>query len=175
MRVRIILAGVASAVFLAAGALWAAQDTAKQTVDGAKVVLVEVVNPYYPPLARQTRISGVVKLSVKVRRDGTVDSVEMISGHQLLGHAAVESAQKSRFECVRCTESVTQFTLTYNFEMPLDAKDVHPASHTADTVTISVAPIMIDHGGFMPDTKVRSIKCLYLWKCSESRTIHSIP
>jgi TonB family protein len=150
-----------------------AQDSSKSE-DAPSVALIEVVDARYPPLARQTRISGVVKLSVKVRPDGTVDSVDTISGHPLLEQAALDSAKKSRFECIRCTEPATAFILTYSFELPIHDEDVHPASHTADKVTITAPPVVIDGGGPITYTKVRSIKCLYLWKCTNPRIISSM-
>src|SRR5207245_1565295 len=38
----------------------------------------------YPPLARQTRISGTVVAKVSVAKDGRVDQIEIVSGHPLL-------------------------------------------------------------------------------------------
>src|SRR5260370_25308386 len=38
----------------------------------------------YPPLARQTRISGIVVLQVSVAASGPVDHVEILKGHPLL-------------------------------------------------------------------------------------------
>ncbi len=45
----------------------------------------------YPPLARQTRISGIVVLQVSVAASGTVEHVEILKGHPLLRQAAADS------------------------------------------------------------------------------------
>jgi TonB family protein len=98
------------------------------------VVLNKLFPPAYPPLARQARITGDVKMQVTIRQDGSVASAEVISGHPMLKQAALDSVQKSTFECQRwssgvfvegCRDAVTSFTLTYTFGMrdDLDAFD----------------------------------------------------
>jgi len=49
---------------------------------------------HYPPLARQVRIAGTVKLFVVLDQVGRVFEVDVESGHPLLIPAAVESIQK---------------------------------------------------------------------------------
>src|SRR5258708_34630835 len=51
----------------------------------------------YPPLARQTRISGIVVLQVSVAASGAVDHVEILKGHPLLQQAAVDSVRQWKF------------------------------------------------------------------------------
>src|SRR5258708_39176345 len=46
--------------------------------------LINKVTPAYPPLARQTRISGTVRLHAIISKSGTVPPLEVISGHPLL-------------------------------------------------------------------------------------------
>jgi TonB family protein len=55
--------------------------------------LVSQTPPVYPPLARQARISGVVRLSVLIGVDGTVRNIQIVSGHPLLVPAAVEAVR----------------------------------------------------------------------------------
>ncbi len=52
------------------------------------------VAPVYPPLARQARISGVVKLEALIGKDGRVKKVSVLSGPPPLRQAAVESVQR---------------------------------------------------------------------------------
>src|SRR5437588_5379887 len=42
--------------------------------------LVNKVQPVYPPLARQTRISGTVRLHALISKSGAVESLEVLSG-----------------------------------------------------------------------------------------------
>jgi TonB family protein len=87
------------------------------------VVLNNVYPPVYPPLARQARIMGEVKILVGVRQDGSVASAEVVGGHPMLTRAALESAQKSTFMCRECKGAVTSFTVTYTFGTRTDSDD----------------------------------------------------
>lgn len=51
----------------------------------------------YPPLARQTRISGTVIAKVSVANDGKVDRVEIVSGHPLLQQVVIDSLKQWTF------------------------------------------------------------------------------
>jgi len=109
----------------------------------AGVSLIKPHAPAYPPLARTARVTGDVKLQVGLRRDGTVSVVKVVSGHPLLNQAALESAQKSIFECRDCSKGTTLFDLTYTFVLRVD----------------------ID----CSFRRLCSAKCVYLWKCGEWR------
>src|SRR5690349_16653386 len=56
--------------------------------------LVKQQRPVYPPLAKQARIQGVVKLSAIIAKDGTIQQLEVISGHPLLVPAALEAVKQ---------------------------------------------------------------------------------
>jgi TonB family protein len=55
------------------------------------VNLISRVEPVYPPLARQARISGTVRFKVTVGVDGRIKNVQLVSGHPLLVQAAKEA------------------------------------------------------------------------------------
>ncbi len=55
------------------------------------------VTPAYPPLARQARISGAVLLKAVIAADGTVEQLEVVSGHPLLIQAALTAVQQWRY------------------------------------------------------------------------------
>ena len=59
--------------------------------------LINKVNPSYPPLARQTRISGTVRLHAIISKNGTVQQLEVISGHPLLVQAALDAVRQWRY------------------------------------------------------------------------------
>ena len=63
-----------------------------QGVQMAKIV--RQVLPIYPPLAKQTHTSGVVHLIGVIAKDGTIQNLQIISGHPLLARAAVEAVQQ---------------------------------------------------------------------------------
>ncbi|HOK46008.1 MAG TPA: TonB family protein, partial [Bryobacteraceae bacterium] len=60
-------------------------------------VLLERVQPVYPPLARQARIAGVVRVEALVGADGRVLRATAVSGPPLLRQSAVEAVQRWRY------------------------------------------------------------------------------
>ena len=59
--------------------------------------LINKVTPNYPPLARQTRISGTVRLHAIIGKDGSVQSLTLESGHPLLVQAALDAVRQWRY------------------------------------------------------------------------------
>jgi len=60
--------------------------------------LVNRVQPLYPPLARQTRISGTVKLHAIIGKDGSVQQLQVVSGHPLLVQSALDAVKQWRYQ-----------------------------------------------------------------------------
>jgi protein TonB len=56
--------------------------------------LVKRVMPVYPPLARQARVSGTVRLEGVISRDGRIVNLQVHGGHPLLIAAAVEAVRQ---------------------------------------------------------------------------------
>ncbi len=61
-------------------------------VQAAKIL--RQARPIYPPLARQARVSGVVRLEAVISRGGTVESLQVLSGHPLLVPAALDAVRQ---------------------------------------------------------------------------------
>jgi protein TonB len=61
-------------------------------VQAAKIVYQ--VTPIYPPLARQARISGIVRLEAVISRSGTIQSLQVVSGHPLLTQSALAAIRQ---------------------------------------------------------------------------------
>ena len=53
--------------------------------------------PFYPPIARQARIEGTVKVHATVNQDGDTTEIEALSGHALLRSATVEYVKGWKF------------------------------------------------------------------------------
>ncbi len=60
--------------------------------------IINRIQPVYPPLARQTRISGTVRLHAIIGKDGTIQSLEVMSGHPLLQQAALDAVRQWRYQ-----------------------------------------------------------------------------
>jgi protein TonB len=62
--------------------------------DAQAANLVSKVDPVYPPLAAQARITGIVRFNVIINKDGTVQNLQLISGHPLLVVPARDAVSK---------------------------------------------------------------------------------
>jgi|HubBroStandDraft_2_1064218.scaffolds.fasta_scaffold01012_9 TonB family protein len=81
-------------LFLSAGVRESPAQSATSVED---VAITKLFQPVYPPLAKQTQITGDVELTLQVTTDGSVESAIVVSGHPLLKQAAVDSALHSQF------------------------------------------------------------------------------
>jgi TonB family protein len=74
--------------------------TKRLTIGGnvQQAKLISQPKPVYPPLAKQARISGIVKFAVIIAPDGTMRDIAVISGHPLLIPAALEAVKLWRYE-----------------------------------------------------------------------------
>ena len=162
-----------AALICATGTLFA-QNLANPDAGKSQATLTELFPPAYPPLARQTRITGDVQLELKIRPDGSVDSLEAVSGHPLLTQAALDSAKQSHFRCTNCRESLTSFRLVYTFQFvdtehccSTNLDSLAKPSQLENHITVFTRPMCLcDPAGTITKIRVRSIKCLYLWHCS---------
>ena len=64
------------------------------TSDLQMAMLLRKVIPAYPPIAKANRISGVVRLIGTIGKDGTIKNLQLVSGHPLLAHAALEAVRQ---------------------------------------------------------------------------------
>ena len=132
--------------------------------------------PIYPALARQARITGDVRIRLLLRKDGSVESAEIVDGHPMLKQAAMESAQKSTFECGGCNETRIPYSLVYSFEIRdgchfgphcerLDSDEL-VITQSPGRVVVS-APSLCTCDPAAALIKIRSARCLYLWRCGQ--------
>ena len=68
---------------------------------GGQVQAARVISqarPTYPPLAKQARIQGVVRLQAIIAKDGTVQELQVLSGHPLLVQSAQDAVRQWRYQ-----------------------------------------------------------------------------
>src|ERR1022692_457162 len=79
--------------------------------------LIRQPKPIYPPLAKQARISGVVKLNAIIGKDGTIQNLTVASGHPLLVPAAMEAVKQWVYQPTllngEAVEVVTQIDVNF--------------------------------------------------------------
>ncbi|MGZ4730759.1 MAG: energy transducer TonB [Terriglobales bacterium] len=61
-------------------------------------MLVRKVPPSYPPLARQARIQGTVVLQATISKEGSIENLQLISGHPMLAPAAIEAVKQWKYK-----------------------------------------------------------------------------
>jgi len=75
------------------------------------------VKPAYPPLAVQARISGTVRLAAIIGRDGTIQHLQVVSGHPLLTASAVEAVKHWSYQPTllngEAVEVITQIDVNF--------------------------------------------------------------
>jgi len=60
-------------------------------------MLIERVEPRYPPLALQAHLQGEVEIHALIAADGTVQSAEIVNGNMILANAAREAVLRWRY------------------------------------------------------------------------------
>jgi protein TonB len=56
--------------------------------------LIKKVSPAYPELAKDARIQGQVRFTAIIGKDGTIQDLQLVSGHPLLAPAATEAVKQ---------------------------------------------------------------------------------
>jgi periplasmic protein TonB len=82
-------------------------------------LLIRQVQPTYPVLAREARIQGQVVLTAIIAKDGTIQKLQVVSGHPMLVPAAINAVKQWRYKPYllngQPAEVVT--TITVNFSL----------------------------------------------------------
>jgi periplasmic protein TonB len=79
--------------------------------------LVRQPKPSYPPLAKQARIQGTVRFQAIIGKDGTIQNLQLISGHPLLVPSATEAVKQWVYQPTQLNgepvEVVTQIDVNF--------------------------------------------------------------
>jgi protein TonB len=70
--------------------------------------LITQVTPAYPPLAKQARVAGTVRLTAIIGRDGAIRNLQVMSGHPLLTSAALEAVRQWRYQPTLLNEEAVE-------------------------------------------------------------------
>ncbi len=90
---------------------------------GGNVQQAKLLNqprPVYPPLAKQARIQGTVRFNAIIGRDGTIQNLQVVSGHPLLVPSALEAVRQWRYQPTLLNgepvEVVTQIDVNFTLQ-----------------------------------------------------------
>lgn len=95
----------------------------QSSADGVqRGILIYRVQPTYPPQAERLGLEGDVKLHVTVGDDGSVRSVQLVSGPRILAEAAIDAVQRWRFSPTlvngKPVEASGNVTLSFHLAYP---------------------------------------------------------
>ena len=108
-----------------------------------KLELLKKVEPQYPPLAKRSRVQGVVRLNAVIGKDGTVQKLTLIEGNPLLVPAAIDAAKQWIYKPpVLNGESGTVTTeIKLNFTLsPSGSEEVPPGSISPPAIVTKREP-----------------------------------
>jgi TonB family protein len=88
--------------------------------EAARSLLIQSVDPVYPPEAAAQKLHGAVVLQAVIGRDGSVEDLKIVQGYFALGRAAIAAVKQWRFQPynVGGHAAATATTITINFSAP---------------------------------------------------------
>ena len=83
-------------------------------------MLLHRVEPIYPPLARQIHREGQVELHAIISTDGTIQSLQVVSGDALFLRSAIDAVSQWRYRATvlngQLVEIETYVTVIYTLQ-----------------------------------------------------------
>jgi periplasmic protein TonB len=104
-----------------------AQQSAQQfsepvslTEQAARALLVQAVDPVYPPEGLAQKLHGPVVLQAMIGRDGGVQDLKIVRGNFVLSRAAIAAVKQWKFQpySINGHAAATQTLITINFSSP---------------------------------------------------------
>ena len=88
------------------------------------------VAPVYPPIAKIAGVQGTVLLHAMIAEDGTVESLDVISGPPLLQSAAINAVKQWIYKpyVVNGVARRVDTKVTVNFVLKPNASGAHPVA-----------------------------------------------
>jgi hypothetical protein len=144
------------------------------TEQGAKLRWMEFHPPVYPPMARIANLEGPVTVEITIEPNDRV-SFQKWTGHPILVQADGESLKLSKLACDSCAH-MTSFTIVFDFRVSSPEcgsfglnSSPRAVLDTSTHMTISTDRYCISDPAPDLEKRVRSLRCLYLWKCATRR------
>lgn len=147
-----------------------------QSPSPMRVVLTKLHEPLYPRSAQAAAIQGTVELAVEVNKGGEIVAVNVVSGAPILLPSAIDSARNSTFECQECDDAAHSYQLTYEYRIVATDPEQYCKTYNeqlSPKFDASLHKVDVfakefwtcDGTSEVSSLRVRSAKCLYLWKC----------
>jgi TonB family protein len=91
-------------------------------------LLLTQVQPIYPPLARKARIQGTVVLKAVINKDGSIESLTVVTGHPFLAPAAIDAVKQWQYRPYLLNGYPVEVDTEILVNFSLSAKDPPPSS-----------------------------------------------
>ena len=111
------LAVLAAFLFVITGAAHA--QAIRISEADAKKAVVSRIDPEYPPMAKQLKLSGRVQLDVYIDEDGRVEKTEGVAGNPMLTNAAASAVKKWKFTPVMSNGKPAKAIAGFAFDFKL--------------------------------------------------------
>jgi protein TonB len=85
----------------------------------ARKSVIKKVEPEYPAMARQVRMTGVVQVDITIDPTGAVEKTQVISGNALLSGSAVSAVKKWKFTPFTAEGKACRAVARINFSFKL--------------------------------------------------------
>ncbi len=98
----------------------AGEGNAAELSPAVEANLIHRVDPRYPESARAQKLQGKVVLKIRVRPDGEVEDIQLVSGPPELAKAAIDAVQQWKFkpQAVNANPAAMQTQVILNFRLP---------------------------------------------------------
>jgi protein TonB len=82
-------------------------------------MLIAPIRPVYPVIGKAAHVEGTVVVEAVISREGTIESLRVVSGPQMLQSAALDAIREARYRPFRLNGEPTevQTTITVNFRL----------------------------------------------------------
>ena len=77
---------------------WPPRQRVKVSQGVTQGLRIRMVQPTYPPLAKQARISGSVVLQAVISKDGSIENLKAVSGHPMLIQSALDAVRQWKYK-----------------------------------------------------------------------------
>lgn len=135
--------------------------------------------PQYPQMARVANIDGPVTVKFVFGANGSIE-VKESSGHPILVQAAIESLKASKLVCDGCGQNEPEFSVVFDFKFAGEESQnselnnssgaaLDSPNHVTIITTVFTERLAITDPRGIVTKRVRSVRCLYLWKCATRR------
>ncbi len=95
------------------------QDLVRVSEEEARKLLVNKVDPEYPPLAKQMRLSGRVQVDCYIDPAGAVEKVTILDGNPLFSSSINRAMKQWKFKPVEASGKATNAVANFVFNFRL--------------------------------------------------------